>query len=83
MSIMVTFINRRKSKLLQVCHENSNEMPSQKFKEKKMEQEGQDIPVSFTWLLDKFQINWPFSLREEVQYRFSRRRQSWFDCVGV
>ena len=41
------------------------------------EQQGQDGPVKLTWLPDKFQVNWPFGSREEVQYRFSRWRPSW------
>ena len=43
---------------------------------KNEEREGQDGPVSLTWLPDKFQVNWPFGSKE-VQYRFSRWRPSW------
>ena len=39
-------------------------------------QEGQDGPVSLSWLPDKFRVNWPFDSRE-VQYRFSRLCPSW------
>ena len=35
-------------------------------------QKGQDGSILLTWLPDKFQVNWPFSSKEEVQYRFSR-----------
>ena len=34
-------------------------------------------PRSLTWLPEKFQVSWPFSSKEEVQYRFSRWRPCW------
>ena len=43
----------------------------------KNKQEGQDSPVSLTWLPDKFRVNWLFGSREELQYRFSRWWPSW------
>ena len=41
------------------------------------DKQGQDGPVSLTWLPDKFWVNWHFGSREEVQYRFSRWWPSW------
>ena len=49
--------------------------PSTKKKQKK--QEGQDGPVSLTWLTDKFWVNWPFCSQEKVKYWFLRWRPSW------
>ena len=39
-------------------------------------QEGQDGPVSLTWLPRRFRVSWPFRSKE-TQYRFSRWRPSW------
>ena len=40
-------------------------------------QEGQDGPVSHTYLPDKLWVNWLFGSREKVHYRFSRWWPSW------
>ena len=57
-----------------------------------LKQEGQDSPVSLTWLPDKFWVNWPFNPRELVQNRLSTClpwRSSWtsdwndFSCFWI
>ena len=52
--------------------ENNNMTTENMFKH-----EGQDNPILLTWLPDKFQDNWSFGSRKEVQNRFSRWQPSW------